>query len=137
LFEENEGGALNPVLQLCPVCGEMLTVTELHCRSCDTTIHGHFQFGRLAQLNADHLQFVETFLQSEGKIKAVEARLGISYPTVRARLRDVITAMGFTPEPDAPEEPDSASEADRRRILEDLASGNISSDEAIALLRGS
>jgi hypothetical protein len=121
-----------PVLSTCPVCGESLAITRLHCRTCDTTIEGRFFAGRLSQLTAEQLQFVEIFMQCEGKIKAVEDKLGISYPTVRARLRDVIKAMGFEPEE---EEEVPVTEEDRKRVLDDLAAGNISSEEAIALLR--
>ncbi len=126
---------MHPVLGICPVCGEPLTITRLHCRACDTTIEGQFYTGRLSQLNPDQLQFVETFLQCEGKIKAVEEKLGISYPTVRSRLRDVITAMGY----EAPAEDDvdlAPSEQERRRVLDDLAAGVITSDEAVSRLRG-
>lgn len=128
---------MHPVLTICPVCGDSLAVTRLHCRTCDTTIEGRFQSGRLAQLTPEQVQFVETFLQCEGKIKAVEARLNISYPTVRARLRDVIVGMGFEMAEDDPPEADvPISETERKRILDELAAGRISSDEAIAVLRG-
>jgi len=127
---------MNQVLSTCPVCSSSLTITELHCRTCDTTIKGQFQTGRLAQLTPEHLQFVETFLQCEGKIKAVEARLGISYPTVRARLREVIGAMGFEMSDEPIDEPDTVTiEQDRRRVLDDLAAGLITSDQAIGLLQ--
>ncbi len=125
-----------PVLNVCPVCGDTLAITRLHCRSCDTTIEGRFHSGRLSQLSAEQLQFVEIFLQCEGKIKAVEAKLNVSYPTVRARLRDVITAMGFEVEEIADEPEPPISEQERKRILDDLAAGRISSAEAIAVLRG-
>jgi hypothetical protein len=121
-----------PVLGTCPVCGESLAITRLHCRACDTTIEGRFFAGRLSQLTAEQLQFVETFMQCEGKIKAVEEKLGVSYPTVRARLREVITAMGYEPEEEA-EVP--VTEEDRKRVLDELAAGRISSEEAIAMLR--
>lgn len=124
---------MHPVLGICPVCGDALTITRLHCRSCDTTIEGSFYTGRLSQLGPEQLQFVEIFLQCEGKIKAVEERLGISYPTVRSRLRDVITAMGYEIPTESPDEP---SEEERKRILDELAAGRLSSDEAIAILRG-
>ncbi len=127
---------MHPVLGTCPVCGDALTITRLHCRSCDTTIEGRFFIGRLSQLNTEQLQFVETFLQCEGKIKGVEEKLGISYPTVRSRLRDVITAMGY--EVSTEEEPPEsfATEEVRKQVLDDLAAGRISSDEAILRLRG-
>src|SRR5262249_8004575 len=124
---------MHPVLGTCPVCGDALTITRLHCRSCDTTIEGRFYTGRLSQLGPEQLQFVEIFLQCEGKIKAVEERLGISYPTVRSRLRDVITAMGYEIPTDSSDEP---SEEERGRILDDVAAGRLSSDQAIAMLRG-
>jgi hypothetical protein len=123
---------MHPVLGTCPVCGEPLAITRLHCRNCDTTIEGRFYAGRLAQLTPEQLQFVEIFLQCEGKIKAVEEKLKISYPTVRSRLRDVIHAMGY----EASEIEEDVSEEERKRILDDLANGRISSDEAVELLRG-
>ena len=124
---------MHPVLGTCPVCGDALTITRLHCRSCDTTIEGRFYTGRLSQLGPDQLQFVEIFLQCEGKIKAVEERLGISYPTVRSRLRDVITSLGYEIPTESPDEP---SEEERKRVLDEVATGQLSTDEAIAILRG-
>ncbi|MCC7206074.1 MAG: DUF2089 domain-containing protein [Anaerolineae bacterium] len=126
---------MHPVLGACPVCGEPLTITRLHCRACDTSIEGQFYAGRLAQLSPRQLEFVETFLLCEGKIKAVEERLGISYPTVRSRLRDVIMAMGYEMQADDESEP-PLSEGDRKRVLDDLAAGRLSSEEAIAMLKG-
>jgi len=126
---------MHPVLGICPVCGDTLTITRLHCRSCDTTIDGQFYAGRLAQLLPEQLQFVEIFMQCEGKIKAVEEKLGISYPTVRARLREVIHAMGYEASESADDE-GTLSEEDRKRILDDLEARRITSDEAIELLKG-
>jgi hypothetical protein len=124
---------MHPVLGTCPVCGDSLTITKLHCNNCDTTIEGRFYAGRLAQLTQEQLQFVEIFLQCEGKIKGVEEKLKISYPTVRSRLRDVIRAMGY----EASEaEDDGVTEEERKRILDDLSDGRISYAEAMDLLRG-
>lgn len=127
-----------PAPTVCPICGDSLSVTRLHCRTCDTTLDGHFQGGRLVQLTVEQLQFVETFLQCEGKIKAVEAKLNVSYPTVRARLREVIRALGYEAV-ELPEDTDTSnpiSETNRRQLLDDLAAGRITSEEAIAALRG-
>jgi hypothetical protein len=113
-----------------------LTITRLYCRACDTTIEGRFYTGRLSQLTPEQLEFVETFLVCEGKIKAVEERLGISYPTVRSRLRNVIMAMGYEPDlEDEDKESAVPSEEERKRVLDDLAAGHISSAEAIEMLR--
>jgi hypothetical protein len=125
---------MNPVIGLCPICGENLAVTKLHCRNCDTSVEGQFALGRLYQLNSKQLQFVETFIRCEGKINRVEQDMGLSYPAVRARLTEVIRALGYEiGESDAE---DGVTEEARREILNQLSEGEITSDEAVQLLRG-
>jgi hypothetical protein len=89
------------------------------------------RFGRLARLDAAQLDFVEAFLRCRGIIKNVEDMLGISYPTVKTRLADVLNAMGFGPEEDLP---DGDRRRERREILADLAAGRITTEEAHRLL---
>lgn len=120
----------HPVIGRCPVCNEVLEVTQLHCRQCDTTIEGHFALGRFYQLTSEQLSFVETFIRCDGKINRMEEELGISYPTVRNRLNQVIRALGY----EVHEEPSPSSEQ-RKAILEQLAAGEITSEEAIKLLK--
>jgi hypothetical protein len=121
-----------PLIRQCPVCQADLTVTRLHCRNCDTTIEGHFDMGRLSQLTPEQLSFIETFVRCEGKITRVEEELGISYPTVRSRLHDVIRALGY----EIGEEEPPVDDKRRRAILQDLEAGRVSSEQAIKLLRG-
>jgi hypothetical protein len=121
---------MNPLLTLCPVCGERLSVTRLHCRGCDTTIDGQFEVGRLGRLTSEQLLFVETFLRCEGKLNRMEREMGLSYPTLRSRLTDVVRQMGFP----VGAEPGAGSDEGRHRVLEDLATGRITSDEAMRLL---
>ncbi|HEX8597650.1 MAG TPA: DUF2089 domain-containing protein [Chloroflexia bacterium] len=86
---------MNPLPGKCPVCTNALTVTRLQCGHCGTGIDGAFGLGRLQALTSEQVQFVETFMKCKGKIKDVEGELGISYPTVVARLNEVVRAMGF------------------------------------------
>jgi hypothetical protein len=123
-----------PLPGRCPVCGDTLQVTRLHCRQCDTVIEGHFVMGRLSRLSAEQLAFVETFLRCEGTIKRVEKELGISYPTVRARLEDVIRAMGFEVV-SAIGQDNRLSETERSQVLDQLDRGEITSEEALELLK--
>ena len=115
----------------CPICGQDLTVTRLHCRSCDSALEGHFELGRFNQLDPEQLRFVETFIRCEGKLNKVQEEVKLSYPTVRSRLLDVIRALGY----EVQEEPGMSPEQ-RKVILDDLAQGKISSEEAIRLLQG-
>lgn len=123
---------MNPVIGHCPICGESLAVTQLHCRNCDTTIQGHFALGRLYHLNPEQLQFVETFIKCEGKINRVEQEIGLSYPAVRARLTDVIRALGY----EVSDDEKGIGEEERRQVLEQLSNGEITADEAVQLLKG-
>jgi len=123
---------MNVLLTTCPVCDERLSVTRYHCRSCDTTIEGHFDVGRFGRLSTEQLAFVETFIRCEGKLSRMEPELGMSYPTLRARLLDIIRTMGFPIGP----ETSQISDEERHKILDDLASGKISSEEAMVFLEG-
>lgn len=125
---------MNPVIGKCPICQDTLHVTRLHCRNCDTTLEGQFALGRLYQLLPEQLEFVEIFLRCEGKINRVEQELGMSYPAVRARLTEVINALGY--EIGEPENK-PVSEETRREVLAELNAGNLSAEEALQLLRGS
>jgi len=120
----------HPVIGRCPVCNDLLEVTRLHCRNCDTTIEGHFGLGRFYQLTPEQLAFAETFIRCEGRINKIEEELGISYPTVRNRLSDLIRGLGYEVH-----EETTLSAEQRKAILEQLASGQISSEEAVKLLR--
>lgn len=123
---------MNPVIGQCPICGEPLSVTKLHCRNCDTSVEGHFTLGRLYHLSPEQLQFVEIFMKCEGKINRVGQEIGLSYPAVRARLNDVIRALGYeVGEPDK----GAISDDERQEILDKLSGGELSADEAVELLR--
>ncbi|MHB0858963.1 MAG: DUF2089 family protein [Anaerolineae bacterium] len=118
------------VIGRCPVCGDLLSVTRLHCRSCDTVIEGHFALGRFHQLTPDQLAFAEVFIRCEGKINKVGEELGISYPTVRGRLVDLIRALGY----EVRDEPALTTDQ-RKDILDQLAAGDISPEDAIRMLK--
>jgi len=116
-----------PVISQCPVCSKTLKITKLHCNHCHTTIENEFELSRLATLSREHLHFVEVFLACRGNIKEVEKELGISYPTVRGKLNEVVSALGY----EVKKKPD----VDEKSIVALLESGEITADEAIKLLK--
>jgi len=137
----------NQVDGSCPVCGYAMVISRLSCSNCGSALVGSFalaerltpggdrsgeaRFGRLARLDSTQLEFVEVFLRCRGIIKNVEDMLGISYPTVKARLANVLETMGVGPEEDLPV---ADHRRMRREILADLAAGRISTDEALQIL---
>jgi hypothetical protein len=114
----------------CPVCETSLRIARLECDACKTAIEGDFDRGRLGRLSREQLAFVEVFVECRGKIKDVEQRLGLSYPTVVSRLDQVVDAMGGPSEPEG--------DARTRRIdavLESLARGDLTPREAAERLK--
>ena len=120
-----------PVMGVCPHCGSSLVVTRLLCRSCGSSMEGQFALGRFHALSPEQLHFAETFVRCEGKITRVEAELGVSYPTVRNRLNEVIRALGYEVS-----EEEQLSQKERRAVLEELSRGEITPEKAIELLAG-
>ena len=92
-----EGSLLMPhdAIATCPICGGELAVTRLHCRSCATTLEGDFNVGRFARLSREQFALLESFLRSKGNLKEMERELGLSYPTVRARVEALLRALGL------------------------------------------
>ena len=127
---------MNQLLSKCPVCGAQLTVTRMYCVSCDTTIEGNFNTisGPFANLTAEQIQFVLTFVRCEGRLNRMEDELNLSYPTIRNRLYEVIRALGF--EPGKEEAPVRLTVDDRRRILEELEKGKVTPEQARKMLQG-
>lgn len=123
---------MNTLPRKCPICGGEILVTRLYCRECDSTIEGRFVAGPFENLTPEQLSFIETFVRCEGKITRMEDEIGLSYPTIRNRLHEIIRAMGYEP---GGEEPIGIPEETRRRILEDLERGNITYEEAMRLLQ--
>ncbi|KAF0108028.1 MAG: hypothetical protein FD146_1326 [Anaerolineaceae bacterium] len=124
---------MKAALSKCPVCDGELTVTRLHCDTCDTSIEGRFANGAFAGLTPEQLDFIETFVRCEGKMNRMEDELALSYPTLRNRLQEVIRALGYEPgREDTTEIPDEK----RRAVLEDLDAGKISAEDAMRQLHG-
>ncbi len=117
----------HPLLTNCPVCSQKLTVTKLHCAHCQTTIENEFELFKFASLTKEQLRFVEVFLICRGNIKEVEKELGISYPTVRGKLNDIASALGY--------EQKKKKEVDEKKVVMMLERGEISADEAIKMLK--
>ena len=65
----------------------------MHCTECATKIEGEYRLPALMQLKEEDQQFVCDFVRCSGSIKEMAARMGMSYPTVRNRLDDVIETL--------------------------------------------
>jgi hypothetical protein len=132
------------------------------CTNCSLTIKADFEqnardggsvLDRFRNLSADEAYFLETFLRCRGIIRDVEARLGISYPTVRARLDSLLNVLslsdGFvsgskftppapppTPVPEETPDPPKENKPSAKDILSKLDSGALDAKAALDALKG-
>lgn len=121
----------------CPACSGDMSIAELTCRGCGTSVKGSYAFSPLASLPPEDEAFLMAFLRAGGRIKAVEAQLGISYPTVKARLRALVSRLGLDAAPavEAAADPEQDKKARQLEILARLKRGEIFTHEAVALLK--
>lgn len=111
----------------CPVCGGEMVIRELECPTCDITVKGRFDTCPFCSLTPEQVELIKIFLKSRGNIKEAERELGISYPTVRGRLDDIVRALGFTPTKEVTPEL-------KGELLAKLESGEIDADEFVRRL---
>ena len=116
------------VIGECPICNHDLFVTKLECSNCHTKISGQFQLSKFNYLSKEHLYFIELFIKNKGSIKQLEKELNVSYPTVKKMLDEVIVQLGYTVT-------EEENDPKKDEILQKLANGEISSEEALKLLK--
>lgn len=131
-----------PLPRRCPLTGGEIIVTRFYCPDADVSVEGRFAVEQppFAQLAPDQVKFVEIFVRNEGKLNRMEEELGLSYPTIRSRLHEIIRALGYEPgrdeAPPSPPAPPTPPTPDRKAVLADLDAGRISFEEAMKLLAG-
>ena len=124
---------MRPAPTICPICQSELEVVRLHCSSCDTSLEGHFAMGQFSNLTPEQMEFIFTFVRCEGKINRMEQEIGLSFPTIRNRLHEIIRALGY--EPGKEESPEIEAER-RSNTIADLEAGKITAEQAMRILRG-
>ncbi|MDO5285930.1 MAG: DUF2089 domain-containing protein [Actinomycetia bacterium] len=113
----------------CPVCGERLAVIRLGCPGCGSEIGGHFQPCEFCALSEVELDVLRVFLAARGNVRELEKHLGVSYPTARARLTQVLSRLGLA---GAEAEPEPV--LTREQVLREVAAGALDPAEAQRLL---
>jgi len=141
----------------CPSCNGQLYPRVLVCDSCGVKVEGDFVLNEFGALTPDELHFLRVFIYCEGRIRDMEAALGVSYPTVKGHMASIkeklnlatarpappaspVPSAAPTPSP-APSPPAGGGSAPpggslaADKVLDGLEAGQISYKEAIRLLR--
>jgi hypothetical protein len=109
----------------CPNCNKQMIANRVVCDDCDLALEGSFEISPLAMLSVADQVFVTAFVRHHGSIKKMEELFEISYPTVKNRLNAIGSAL------DKSYQAPSANAI----VLEQLASGEISVEEALERMR--
>ncbi len=132
--QATRGIAKYPVISECPVCHGDLIVTKLACTECDTEISGQFKLSKFHYLDTEKLYFIEVFMKNRGNIKMVEKEMGLSYPTIKKLLEEVIEQLGYSSKEVDEEPKEEYKGPSRQEILEKVGNGEITAEEAAKLL---
>lgn len=144
----------------CPSCKGTLSLRKLVCHSCDLTLEGSFAprdvsghvsghvsgdvashrpaaTNEFASLPDEDLHLLRIFVHCEGSIREMESALGLSYPTIKARLaklreslKAAAPAAKLEPVPQ-PTTPLNSVE----KVLDALERGEITASESIQHIR--
>ena len=80
-------------MHICCHCDGPLEPIRLACERCGIEISGRFETPRLARLSAPHHELAERILLSGGNLKEVAEAVGVSYPTLRKRVDELIESL--------------------------------------------
>ncbi len=125
---------MRPLPPRCPLTGGPLVVTRVYSPEGDFTIDGRFQVDSpFLDLTPGQIQFVLALIQCEGKFNRMQEELNLSYPTLRARLQEIIQVLGLK----VADKPDNLpDEKERLRILAQVDEGTLDVTTALESLQG-
>ena len=124
---------LLPVPPRDPFDGGRLVVTRLENLETGTVIEGRFDLGWVGRLTREQLDFVGLLVRHRANVQRLAGDIGIAYNTARARLDEIVQAVGGSVDEEASSDPAPAADVDE--VLDSLASGAIDAAKAIDQLR--
>ncbi len=117
----------------CPCCEGQLYPSSLSCQSCGTEVKGPIATNPLMRLSDDMLHFLMVFIHCGGKISDMEKALGVSYPTVKAKLAELQKLVAVS-EPEIKTTNENKN-IDVMNILAEMESGNVDYASALSKIK--
>ena len=109
----------------CPFCKEHLHIEKVKCHKCNISIEGDFYTSPIMSLKEDYQSFIELFVLSSGSLKEMAKIMGVTYPTVRARLDQIIEELKNIMK---------NREDYKKDILEKVEAGQITAEKAAEII---
>ena len=129
----------------CPACKGRLYPRLLKCADCGLEVTTRYASNEFADLEPDQLHLLRIFVLCEGHIRDMEAALGVSYPTVKARLQALRARLGLSGDnergdaasasPPPAKSDDKPALNDVGAVLSALEKGSIDYDAAMRRIR--
>lgn len=110
----------------CPFCKEKLKIKKLECRKCGISFEGEFYTSPINALSEKQQSFIELFVLSSGSLKEMAEILGVTYPTVRTRLDEIIEAL---------KKEMKEKEDYKKELLEKVEQGKIAPEKAAEIIK--
>lgn len=124
---------MRKLIEACPTCDSArLSITEVTCDACGTQVRSRYSRCPFCSLTEDQQTFLLLFVRSRGNLKDLEKTLGVSYPTVRAKLDEIVERLA-APAP-APASVPATLPDPRQAVLARVQAGELSPAEALAWL---
>ena len=84
---------MKKLISKCPCCDKTLRITTLQCPGCGMEMKNDFELSVFDRLSNEQYMFLVAFLQQRGNLKNVQSELGVSYPTAKKKLDDLLVAL--------------------------------------------
>ncbi len=112
----------------CPACAQPMHPKVLEC-ACGVRVEAPISVNEFTLLSPEQLHLLRIFVKCEGRIRDMEAALGISYPTVKTRIKELKDALEIVDDAEGP------PILDLDEVLSGLETGELSADEALDRLQ--
>ena len=110
----------------CPFCNEKVRIKKVECCKCGINFEGEFYTSPVMSLSEEDQSFIELFVLNSGSLKEMAKLLGITYPTVRSKLDQIISNI---------KEEINRHDEYKAEILEKVSQGKITADKAAEIIK--
>ena len=84
---------MSEMVSKCPCCNGTLNITSLQCPDCGVELRNTFELSVFDRLDKEQMGFLLSFLKYRGSLKSLQNEIGISYPTAKKRLEELLIAL--------------------------------------------
>ena len=84
---------MSNLLSKCPCCNGELFIASLQCPDCGVELRNTFELSTFDRLDKEQLDFLLSFLRCRGSLKSLQEEIGISYPTAKKKLEELLIAL--------------------------------------------